>query len=343
MAKAKVVEIKGKAHRVRTKGVIESPTAKKGGEEGTVKGAEQQADARLLTEVIRVDEARQALAGLRGAADAVRPADVVPRRVDMQRAAAVAHSVAVRDAAPARRAEFERLVAGGFYDLDQFDRLKQLALAAWYVRYMLELVQSQASSAAVPAAVVQRAQFVRARMMTVLGYWLGAAPEVAQRLAFLRRGGGHQDLANDLQELARLYERDDLRANVKPGVPNYDEADRDEARTLAATLFTGLGLSDEGEIERWSGLTDRVWTLLVRAYDDHRVKGVFLFSAREDVTATYPTLTSAVRSARPRRRPPAGPSVGEGDGPAGGPGDEPAGEPNEGPTGGSVDERTAAA
>jgi hypothetical protein len=329
MATTKVNENKNKAQKARGKQGAERQAEKKGGEDSKVEPVNQHPNAHLVLAPIQVDEARQALDEVRGELAAVRPAEIVRRRIDMQRAAAVVHSVAARDATPPRRAEFERLAFSGFYNLDLLARLRRLALAAWYVRYMLELIQFRASSATVPEEVVLRAQLVRSRMMAVIEYWLGDVPEVAQRLTFLRSGSGHQDLANDLQELARLYERSDLQDQVKPGMPNYYDTDRDEARTLAAAFFTGLGLSDESEVERWSGLTDRVWTLMVRTYDEHRTKGIFLFSEQEDITTTYPSLTSAVRSAPARRRP-SNEDGDAGEDPTDEPGDEPAGEPDEG-------------
>lgn len=296
--------------------------------EGKVEGARLPTGAVLAMAPIEVDRARHAFEEVRGELIVVRTIEIVQRKIDMQRAAAVAHSVAVRDEAPGRRAEFGRLAGVGLYDVSQIPRLGKLALAAWFVRYMLELGQFRASNAMVPEEVVRKAQLVRARMLLVIEYWLGNVSEVARRVEFVRTGSGHQDLANDLQELARLYERDDLQTAIRPGVPHYYETDVSDARALAATIFTGLGLSGESELERWSALTDRAWTLLTRTYDDHRAKGIFLFSSQEDVTVTYPSLTSAVRSAPARRRAPERPE-GEGEAgedPTGTPIDEPAAE-----------------
>ena len=256
-----------------------------------------------LAAAIAPDAARLAYEALEGEISALRTSDVAPRRIDMQRAASVAYTVAVRDAAPARRAEFERLAQIGRYDLATLERLPQLALAAWHVRYCQMMGQHRASAATVPEETMRRAQAVRARMLRVADYWLGDLPEVARRLEFIRAGAGYQDLANDLLELPRLYEREDLLARVTPDTPHYVAADVSDARRLAHAIFVGLGLGEESELERWASMSQRTWTLLSRAYEEHRKSGLFLFGAQEDVAATYPSLVAAVRSAPSRRAP----------------------------------------
>jgi hypothetical protein len=328
MVEAKVGEEKVGEKKVEATKARETGHAKgargnraKEGTEGKEKGSRRSVGARVAMIPIEVDKARQAFEELRGEFIMVRAVERVQRKIDMQQGAAVAHSVALRDAAPERWALFERLARAGLYDVSQIPRLGKLALAAWFVRYMLELGQFRASSARVSEEVVRQAQLVRARMVRVIDYWLGNVAEVAQRIEFVRTGSGHHDLASDLQELARLYERDDLRAATRPGVPHYHETDGHDARALAVTIFTGLGRRGESELERWSTLTERAWTLLARAYDEHRAKGIFLFSSHEDVTITYPSLTSAVRRAPARRLSPERPAD------EGGTGEEPPGTP----------------
>ncbi|HEU4406875.1 MAG TPA: hypothetical protein VFS43_16530 [Polyangiaceae bacterium] len=267
-------------------------------------------------------EARQgAFEEMRPEIEAVQEADVAPRRVNMQRAAAVVQTVATRDAAPERRAEFEKLATVALYDITLLVRLVKLALAAWFVREMQLESQYRASNASVPEAIIQRAQARRAAMIRVIEYWARGVAEIVTLLELVRTGSGHQDLANDLRVLARIYRRPDFQGLVSPGAPDYDPADAGEAERLAEAIIRGLGLSEQSEAERWSSLADRTWTLLSRAYEEHRSKGILLFGSREDVAVTYPSLTSAVRSATPRRRAPEAPAPG--DGPGGEPGDEP--------------------
>ncbi|HEU4412360.1 MAG TPA: hypothetical protein VFS43_44370 [Polyangiaceae bacterium] len=269
---------------------------------------------------------REAYEEMAAEIQAVPATEIAARRVDMHLASALVQSVAKRDAEPERRAEFERLAVAKLYDLGLLVRLIKLALAVWFVREMQLRSQYRASNATVPEAVVQRAQALRAAMVRVITFWMGDVDEVATLLEFVRSGSGHKDLALDLRELARIYRRDDFRAKVMPGSPGYDPADALKAQQLAEDIIACLGLASETEAERWSALADRAWTLMVRAYDQHRSRGIMLFGSREDVSVTYPSLVTALRSAPTRRRRPEEPPQGPGGGPAGEPADEPEGD-----------------
>lgn len=260
---------------------------------------------------IAMGEARRSFEALQGRLEAVSPAEVVTARIDVQRAAAIAHSVARRDGLPKRRAVFERLAVAGFCNLGVLDGLPALAEGAWYARQQQQFALAVASGANVPEEEVQRAYEVRARMQTTLEHWVGDDAELGPRLAFLRQGSGHQDLANDLQVLSALYQRDEVRSLLERDIKHYRPADVGEATRLAGVLFTGFGLGQEGEAARWTGLFQRAATLLLRAYDEHRVHGQYAFREQEDVTATYPSLYALLRSARSRRAP-AGEPVDEG-------------------------------
>jgi hypothetical protein len=127
-------------------------------------------------------------------------------------------------------------------------------------------------------------------------------------LAFLRQGSGYQDLANDRQVSSAIYQRDEVRELLKRDIKHYRPTDDREAKRLAGLLFTGFGLGQEGEVERWTGLFQRAATLLLRAYDEHRFHGQYAFRGQEDMSATYPSLYALLRSA-PSRRAPAGEPV----------------------------------
>ncbi len=296
--------------------------------ESALKTKQPSAKAKALKATLAIIElgaARAAFDALADEINAIASNDVAPRRIDMQRAAAVAYTVALRDAHPLRRAEFEALAKIGRYNLATLDRLPRLALAAWYARQSQVQVQFRASAASVPEEAVRNGQLIRTRMLRVVDYWLGSQPAVALRLEFLRTGSGHQDLANDLIAAADYYDLDELRQKLTPETPHYVATDRVEARQIAHAIFVSLGLGEESELERWASLAERAWTLLTRAYDEHRARGLFLFGESEDVESTYPSLVAAVRSAPVRRRSPEEPGEAPVDQPAGEPVDEPDG------------------
>jgi hypothetical protein len=253
----------------------------------------------------------QAFKRVEGYLVTLNPADLIKFRVDPQRAAAVVHSVAIRDLTPERRVSFVRLSEAGFYDIAVLDRLADLAQTVWYTRQQQQIVLAEASGASVPEEEVQNAYEMRGRMQSVLEYHIGDDPRFAARLKFLREGSGYQDLANDLQVHAALYENEEVRSIIEHDKTKYRASDADEARRLAGLIFSSLGLGQEGEAERWTGLSQRAVTLLVRDYEEHRVAGQFAFRRSEDVTATYPSLYVAVRNAPSRRAPEGEPSEGE--------------------------------
>jgi hypothetical protein len=254
--------------------------------------------------VVEMTSAREAFEALRGAIEGLDAADVLSAHVDVQLAAAVAHSVAQRDAStPARRAEFGRLAKAGFYDLEALDRLPRVALATWYARQQQVGRASRASGASVPEAVLREAQQLRGTMLRVLEHWLDDDADIASELAVIRSGTGYQDLANDLEALAELYERDEVRKLIADDRKHYRASDVADAKRAARAIFQGLGLAQEGDAKRWLELTLRAWTLLFEGYEDHRAAGTFIFREREAVAVTYPSLISSVRSAPSRRAP----------------------------------------
>jgi hypothetical protein len=155
--------------------------------------------------------ARAAYESLRAEREALPRQGLLPIRIDVQAAAAVAHSIAVRDADPERRQAFERLAKAELFDIGALDILGSAALAAWHARQQQQLASGVASGASVPVSVVTNAREVRRRMLRLLEYYFDDDVEVGPQLAVVRSGRGHQDLANDLEVVADLYEDASIR------------------------------------------------------------------------------------------------------------------------------------
>jgi len=246
----------------------------------------------------------------KAAFEAVRPRleqltsdELIPIRIDVQAAAAVAHSVGVRDAAPERHQRFEQLAQGGTLDLALIDSLPEVALAAWHARQQQQLQSALASKAAIPAATVIDAQAVRKRMLLVLEYYFQDDAAIAAKLSVIRAGAGHQDLANDLQMLADLYQDPGIADVIARDSKHFRAEDAAAARSAAATIFSGLGLSPADRA--LDDTAQRAWTLLDRVYERVRRAGQFLFADSEDVEVTYPSLISYVRAPAVKPEPPA--------------------------------------
>ena len=266
----------------------------------------QKTQAEPETLDIDISEAQHAFERLEAALRALGEDELQTFRVDIQRAAAIAHSVAVRDNQPDRRARFERLASAGFYDIELLDQLRTRALATWYARAQQVHVAALSSDARLAESVVRDATEVRARMLRVLEHYYTDDAQVAPTLAVIRRGTGYQDLANDLLALSELYEREDVEALIKRDPVHYRASDVAAAYGNAQMIFRALGLGEVGEARRWASLATRAWTLLARAYESTRAAAGVLFAGEEDVAATYPSLVTATRAAAPRKRPSGG-------------------------------------
>ncbi len=210
-----------------------------------------------------------------------------------RRAAEVALRVVRRDAAPARRAVFERFARQGVYDLVLLDRLLGIAQAAWLVRRHRLRALCAAAGTGLSEEDAALAGELCERMRAALARGCGGRPDLAIELDHLRRGAGRHDLASDLETLAEAYGRDDVRLAIGRDAEHYRPADAAEARRLAGLLTAAAGPGTAA-----AGLSPRATALLLRGYDEHSRCGRFFFGNVEDIAATYPALDAAVRAAR---------------------------------------------
>ncbi|MBX3199404.1 MAG: hypothetical protein KF894_14820 [Labilithrix sp.] len=244
--------------------------------------------------------ARAAFELLRPTLEAMPREGLTPIRLDVQLAAAIAHSVGIRDGAEPRRTRLQAVAKSGLFDLADFDRLPNVALAVWHARQQQQRTGALSSEAVVPVVIVKDAQAVRGRMLRVLEHYFDDDAEVGPRLLAIRSGGGLQDLANDLEQLADLYEEDDVRPVIIQDTKHWRNEDGASARRFAQAIFRGLGLGTTGDAAQWADLTQRAWTLLDALYADVRATGRFVFRKDEDVEITYPSLVAATRSSASR-------------------------------------------
>jgi hypothetical protein len=225
--------------------------------------------------------------------------DIDRPRTSPQRAANAARSVAEYAARPEVRVRFERLARGVEFRLELLDELFLAADAAWHTRQRLEDLQQNQGEGRVAAAVHQEATTLRTRMLRVLEYHLGDHPALAARLAAIRGGKGPIDLANDLIALADLYRQH--QAELVDDRRHYRADDASAATSVAAEITRQLSGGAAKEVERWTELQARAWTLLQQIYEEVRRAGQFLFYY-EDPEAKFPSLFAAARTARGRAR-----------------------------------------
>lgn len=228
------------------------------------------------------------------------PADQVQvPRVNPQRAAIAALSVAEYLSRAEVRERFARLSRAGEFDPTLLDDLPETAQAAWYAKHKSDLVSAASVEVQVPLAVFQEAAAVRSRMLKVLDYHRGDDPEVAARLAAIRGGRGHHDLSNDLLSLGELYRQH--RAALAEDHRYYRSTDEEDAGRVARKILQLLSAGGTPEIELWTDMVARTWSLLHQTYEEVRRAGQFLFY-HEDPEAKFPSLFGAARSARGAER-----------------------------------------
>jgi len=235
---------------------------------------------------------------MRKEAVAIPAGQVLVPRVETQRSSAIALRVAERDSAPPREPRFAGLAKLGEFNMEHLHRLRTFSLGNWYARRRQIETEAIESNAVVPAEIIQKSQETRARMLRLLEYHFDTDVEILPRLAYIRSGSGYLDLANDLQGLAAIYGMPGVLEQVESDRKQYRKGDPKQADLLASSLMTALGVSGTPQAEGWSGLAQRSWTMLFKAYSEVQAAGSFLFRNEEDVTATYPSLVTVARASR---------------------------------------------
>ena len=220
-------------------------------------------------------------------------------RIDVQLAASFAFGLAERDRAEERATELAKLVDASVLAPHPLERLEQAALAAWHARRMQLRFLKRGTT--VPVPVAEQATDTKARMLKLIDYAFGDDSRFSARITAVHSGHGYEDMANDLQELADLYEEDVIAPVITNDPINYRDTDVADARRLAGEIFKALGLTSDGE--KWTGHVQRAYTHLTDVYTEHCYAGSLLFFRREDVSRTYPpSLISVVRSPANRNR-----------------------------------------
>ena len=247
-------------------------------------------------------KAREAYDALSDVLRALRDDELIAPRVDAQLAAIHAYSVAERDRRPERAAEFHKLVAASTFAADPTGRLAQLALATWYAKQQHNRALTKGRGA-VPSPIAATADERKRRMLKLVAHFFEDHPGYGAEVAAIRAGNGHVDAANDLQQLADLYEIPEVARVIASDPIHYRDTDPRDARATAGEIFRALGYED-GEAADWADRVRRAYTLLERAYTQHCDAGTLLFRRREDVAVTYPcSLVSVVRTPRGRTQP----------------------------------------
>jgi hypothetical protein len=133
----------------------------------------------------------------------------------------------------------QKLAAIGEFSAQELQDLPDLAHAAWYICHRQDEQAALSSEARLSAALAETGARLRARMLRVLDFHFEDDPDVGPTLAYIRRGSGYHDLADDLTGLATLYGRHKGSLHGTPA--HYHPGDEKEALAAAARILTELG------------------------------------------------------------------------------------------------------
>lgn len=236
----------------------------------------------------------------RAAAEALAPADVVPCEANTR--LAYHNAIAGRDALLAHRADVD---ATGFHvDWSRVGSVESVASAVIYAAGRVEANPRQTGEVdglLDEARPLRRLLLAQAQALALSGRC--PAPEVAR----IARGRGPVDTAQDLADLAHLYDAHALAG--ASGVVHAAQVER--ARSLGDLLLKrirpdGLDVRRRRTTEQRSAaaLRDRLWTLLLNDYRHLEQAAGALWGAR--MREHLPALQTR-RSSRKRRPKPAVP------------------------------------
>jgi hypothetical protein len=228
------------------------------------------------------------------AIDALAVSDIRSPTIDVQEAAIIALGIAGLLREPATKAKIAALVKANLVNGALLEGLPDIARAAWFSRYRLLQVSATHSEASLPISLVNDALSLRRRMLKTLEYNLDEDADDLARLAAIRLGSGHLDMANDLLACADYYR--ERTSDIDHDQKNYRKTDEAEARRLADKILRLLGAVTTPDQTLWKSYQARAYTLLLTHYEEARRVGRFL-SYYEDGDKLFPSLFSAVRAA----------------------------------------------
>ena len=240
-----------------------------------------------------------ALEALAGAMGALKPAELRTPRLDARAAATHVLGLLERRLPESLRKRFLALPAAEFSP-ETLTRARLSAQGVLHTQTRLKTAEASDPSQQISAVTLEEAAELRRRMLELCEYHFKGNTPLGREIADIRSGHGYQDLAEDLERLARIYESQ--AAIVRKDPVNYIASDAKDAVRLHARIRAELG--DRGaETPAARDQSRRVWTLLERLYGDIVQTGRWLLRATpEEAEKLFPTLVQAVRKPTPVRK-----------------------------------------
>ncbi len=191
----------------------------------------------------------------------------------------------------------ERLAQQGEFDATILTRLPQAALALSYANRRHAFFADQEGKATVDSTLIDKAAALEEEMDAIIEYALHDKPEVVERLKFIRPGTSHEDLGEDLDDYAEIFEEhaDVLAQDKFRYRPEYAPLARQYAAAIAASLE-----EDPGKQTRlWWEYVQKLMVMLEEDYEYLRAAALFLLR-HEATERRFQIFTALARS--PARR-----------------------------------------
>jgi hypothetical protein len=202
---------------------------------------------------------------------------------------------------PDAAAQFAKLPSE-LFDRTRISLLLTCAQAASFVYGSQQTAKAlkNADQARLSKDLVDTATALRLEMITVAGYALSKDTEAAAILAHIRAGKGYEDLASDLDLLARLYtsHKDTLQEDRL----RYRAEHAQRARDLDTQITKSLDDSRRERIAHWNDQAARITVLLRSHYEEVVLTARWLLRAAPDLDLRFPlSLYVSKRNKKPSK------------------------------------------
>lgn len=184
------------------------------------------------------------------------------------------------------------------FSKDALTDLPKLAELALSLSTDLAAAESRADAARLPEPLLVLATEVRRRMLRVIEYVLADDESAMREANMIRQGQGYLDLAQDLLQLARLYQNE--RPTLAKDALAYSAKDGPLAEQLSVRIFSELRKQDLSQARE---SVARCAALLLAVYEDVAETVRWLLRKQPDAARKWPSLYVPGRTPRRKKAP----------------------------------------
>jgi hypothetical protein len=227
-------------------------------------------------------EAESALEALTPTLEAIPPDEV--RRFPVNATAAVGLGLAFGEAFAEDRERFAAALQPEEFDPADYDDLGQRAMAFWQADIQ---VRQELNKESPLKALLAEGKPLRSKLLGSAEFLWAEHPELGDVVAGIRKGQGHQDMADDLGALHELFsDHWDKAVNQCP-VTLEDVA---RAKVVGAEMLQAMSPSRSKELDEAKDTRRRAAEHLRRGLEEVRAAALYVFRNDEAKIERYPSL-----------------------------------------------------